>query len=602
MTPEKLLPHSEEFGSPDEYISALLQFASTSRLLHTLCGGVHILDFFTSSPSIFETLLPPEWQEFLVRCGSTELMDLFARDDLDGDLTRSGHKPPESLVEYIKTIRKLSLVRSFTPKKQKLPVIPRNVAVGMNPKKVHEVTNFADYIDRLVDGISREDARPTHLVDFGSGQNYLGRALSCPPYNYQVVAVEGREINITGAKTLDIRAKVVKKPKIIRNKKLYTQLKDSQTPEENLSEKARRRMAKQPELPPAAEHGDLRTPKEVAAEAVHKYEEGMGYTQYVQGKLDSGNLSHVIPKIDGLDLLGGDPQKDAEREEKRRQQRLMAVSIHSCGNLSHFGIRSLVLNPSIRAVAIVGCCYNHLTERLGPPTANSPEWRPSPESLNARIARESSRCDPEGFPMSRRLEEHSGGIRLNVTARMLACQSFANWTDEESEGFFKKHYLRASLQKIFLDRGVVTKIPRSPGITTSDGTEDSFDMSTNPVILGSLPKQACNSLKEYVRAAVHKLTTNPACKEYATVVKNKMAGVTDEELERYEESLEPRRKEISAMWSLIAFSASVVESLIVVDRWLFLREHADIVKHCWVEPVFDYKLSPRNLVVVGIKR
>jgi hypothetical protein len=52
----------------------------------------------------------------------------------------------------------------------------------------------------------------------------------------------------------------------------------------------------------------------------------------------------------------------------------------------------------------------------------------------------------------------------------------------------------------------------------------------------------------------------------------------------------------------MAFSAGVVESLIVVDRWLYLKEHEDLVRDCWVEPVFDYKQSPRNLVVVGIKR
>jgi hypothetical protein len=27
-----------------------------------------------------------------------------------------------------------------------------------------------------------------------------------------------------------------------------------------------------------------------------------------------------------------------------------------------------------------------------------------------------------------------------------------------------------------------------------------------------------------------------------------------------------------------------------------------LVKDCWVEAVFDYQQSPRNLVVVGIKR
>ena len=51
----------------------------------------------------------------------------------------------------------------------------------------------------------------------------------------------------------------------------------------------------------------------------------------------------------------------------------------------------------------------------------------------------------------------------------------------------------------------------------------------------------------------------------------------------------------------MAFSATVVESLIVTDRWLFLRQHTDLVRQCWVEAVFDYKESPRNLVVVGVK-
>ena len=51
----------------------------------------------------------------------------------------------------------------------------------------------------------------------------------------------------------------------------------------------------------------------------------------------------------------------------------------------------------------------------------------------------------------------------------------------------------------------------------------------------------------------------------------------------------------------MAFSASISEAIILVDRWQFLREH-DHVKQCWVEPVFDYSESPRNLAVIGVKR
>lgn len=602
MIPEHPLPYSSEFRSPDEYIDALLHFTSSSPLFQTLCGGVHILDFFTSEQSLFSSILPPEWHDFLTHCHPNELLDLLVRDDLDADLTRSGRKPPQCFVDYIKNVRRLSLGRSFTPKKQKLPVIPRMVAVGMNPKKVHEVTNFSDYIDRLLEDMAREGDDITHLVDFGSGQNYLGRTLSSPPYNHHVVAVEGREENIAGAKSLDMVARIAKRPTVLRNKKLYQQLLDSQTPEDQLSVKARRRVAKKLELPEDYA-ADLRDWKEIAVDAEYKYEDGKGYIQYVSGKLDNGDLSHVIAKIDGLNLLGGDQQEDEERESLRRQQKLMAVSIHSCGNLSHFGIRSLVLNPSIRAVAIVGCCYNLLTERLGPPTYKSPHMRPTLQPLNGKLREDATKFDPEGFPMSQRFVDHEGGIRLNITARMLACQSFSNWTDKESQDFFKRHFFRALLQRVFLDRGVVSKVRHDGDNSSPDAPETPFNMSTNPVIIGSLRKQAYNSFKDYVRAAIHKLMTNTNFQQdYADVIKEKMAGMTDEEIQVYEDTYGPRLNEVSAMWSLMAFSAAVVEAMIVVDRWLFLREHKSIVKHCWVEPVFDYGLSPRNLVVVGIKR
>jgi hypothetical protein len=80
-----------------------------------------------------------------------------------------------------------------------------------------------------------------------------------------------------------------------------------------------------------------------------------------------------------------------------------------------------------------------------------------------------------------------------------------------------------------------------------------------------------------------------------------MAGVTDEELEGWERAFAGRKHDLSVVWSLMAFSAGVVESLIVVDRWCWLKEQAE-VKECWVEPVFDYGISPRNMVVVGIKK
>lgn len=598
MIPEKPLPFNGDFSSPEEYIDELLKFVRSSDTFQILCGGVHILDFFTIEPGLFHYAIPKEWHSFILSCSLMEFLDLLMRDDLE-TLKYDGEQPPESLIEYIRTIRNLSLGRSFTPPKEKLPALPRSVAIGMNVKKNHEVTNFADYLSRLSDDIREQYGNEiSHYVDFGSGQNYLGRAMASEPYNRHVVAVEGRENNVNAAKGLDMSSGLAVKPKVMRNKKLWTKILEVRGPDAQDDPEA---LAKAIREVAGDEAFEFKPVKELEAE--YTVEKGKGSVQYISGRLDSGELGEVIAQIN--------TENDTEAEKKDLS--LMAMSIHSCGNLSHFGIRSLVLNPDIRAVAIVGCCYNLMTEKLGPPTYKHAFLRPTLQAVNGRLVRESDKHDPQGFPMSQMFSTYQGdGVRLNITARMMACQAPQNWTEKESAGFFSRHFYRAVLQKIFLDRGVVKKVRHGDGqgesqqtespASTQDDSESPFDISTNPVIIGSLRKSCYGTFKSYVRGAVEKLTTNTEYKQYAEVMQEKMGDITDEEIERYEAQYLPRKKELCAVWSLMAFSAMAVESLIVSDRWTYLKEHDDLVRHAWVETVFDYGLSPRNLVVVGVKR
>ncbi|KAI0525467.1 methyltransferase domain-containing protein [Xylaria bambusicola] len=589
MIPSKPLPYVDCWATSEEYVDNLLQFVTTSDTFQILCGGVHVLDFFTSEPGLFSSVIPDEWQPWLLQCDPMRLLDILLREDVDSLLEP---RLPESLLRYIKDIRKFSLARQLSISEEKLPKLTWKMSVGMKPKKVHEVRNFAGYVDQLAKDIESEfDNRITHFVDFGSGQNYLGRALASAPYNKQIVAVEGREHNITGAKMLDSIAGVAEKPKIIRNKKLWLQQLDSITPEDQRGERALKRAAKVIKIPEGYA-ADLRPRSEF--ETVYTPEEGKGFIRYIEGRLESGDLKDVIDKLEATHL---------ESDKTQADLRLMAISIHSCGNLSHHGIRSLILNPSVQAIAIVGCCYNLLTEKLGPPTYKHPYMRPSLQALNGRVIRESNAHDPHGFPLSDRLCTYRGdGIRLNITARMMACQAPANWTEAESDGFFTRHFFRAVLQKIFLDRGIISKVYHDGTRVSDDSSQSPFNMSTNPVVLGSLSKSCYKSLHAYVRGAVTKLTTVSDHREQWDIVKEKMSDITDEEIARYERQYGPRKRELSAVWTLMAFSAAVVESLIVTDRWLFLKQHSDLVQDAWAETVFDYRQSPRNLVVVGVKK
>ena len=600
------LPLGGDFADTEHYVESLLSFITSSELFAKLCGGIHILDFLTKQPDLYSAVLPPEWREWFQLHEVSDILDLFMREDLSvaefvspvslespiqehGSSVewRGGPYPPSSLLGYIRNIRKHAIDQDFkgrdprngTSSTTKRSPLPRHVAVGMKPKKVHEVENFVKYIDDLVANIDKSSSQIiTHVVDFGSGQNYLGRALASPPHNQRIIALESKQHNITGAKTKDITAKLAEKEKILRNKNQF-------------------RMCSRSADSPQTVNGTLYS--EDALCLVNSLDQSSalppkvngenGNIQYIETCIENGDLSSVIDHIHAA------PSSQINGTTSNPQ--LMVISLHSCGNLLHHGLRSLTLNPSVKAVAMVGCCYNLVTERLGPPTYKLPSLR----SSNLRLDQASAAYDCHGFPMSERLatynHQHGEGIRLNITARMMACQAPQNWTATDCESFFTRHFYRALLQRILLDRGVVEK-PTGAGGETASGSPRGWTGAGPALTIGSLRKACYTSFTAYMRGAISKLVEDP---ERGAEIADRMGGLTDEDALRYEEQYKEKKKELSIIWSLMSFSASVVESTVVVDRWLWLKEQEE-VRDCWVEAVFDYKQSPRNLVVVGIKK
>ncbi|KAF1998171.1 hypothetical protein P154DRAFT_263623 [Amniculicola lignicola CBS 123094] len=708
MGPDSPLPLPPDFADADEYVDSVLKFATSSWLLQTLCGGVHILDFCTREPDLYSAILPESWRTWFKDQDIMDILDVLMREDLqqfDSDEKqqwRGGAVPPKDLLQYIKDVRRHLLARDFpspgSPAPPQKSSIARHIAMGMKVKKVHEVDHFARYIDRLTAEIAAERKEITHLVDFGSGQNYLGRALAAPPYSKHIVAVESKQHNIEGAKNMDILAKLVAKPVTMVNKKEYRKAQDKrkkglrydangviptaldESPaigngEPEIEEKGRMvnsTLNGNPvsvtgardecnvdgcegceQTPPSISsttksctNGSTDQPKAVTT-TLQIYNQGHGSVQYVEHIIQGGDLGPVVDQI--LDASQARPATTPNPSQpvqatnintvpKSTEPNLMVISLHSCGNLVHHGLRSLLLNPAVSAVAMVGCCYNLMTERLGPPTFKLPSLRPN----HPRLETTANAFDPNGFPMSEHManyplpltpqnEEQAGmdpprGIRLNITARMMAVQAPQNWGRSDSELFFTRHFYRALLQRIFLDHGVVAAPttaddmvgddPTSPSPSpsplaasesprinySSRGPGLSSDGTLAPLTIGTLRKFAYADFVSYVRAAISKLLLpNTFCAIPASFISSKLSSLTDEQIRGYEEEYAGRKKELSVMWALMAFSAGVVESLVVVDRWLWLREQEG-VGECWVEAVFGYEYSPRNLVVVGVRK
>ncbi|KAJ5462761.1 hypothetical protein N7475_007705 [Penicillium sp. IBT 31633x] len=652
MTTRSPLPLSEEWKDPDEYVQALLSFATESVMFMNICGGVHILDFLTRDPDLYAALLPEDWRSFFEQHDIHSILQLLLREDIgplcetaetsadseNGRTWNGGAFPPTSLLEYIRNIRRLSLRREFTsPAKSER--VPRHIAIGMNKKKTHEVEQFSRYVASLSETVNEHRGEPlSHIVDFGSGQNYLGRMLASSPYHKHIIAIERKHQYISGANRMDVHARLAKaeKKKTMHNAKLNKVKKQCIDCTDTPELAPERATPEKPDIPNVgveltpetsdsgskdsalqdeditASHmlGEMTLEADDVLGSVYRKPHAprpepeidtRGTVSYIEHEIQDGYLEPIIdhvvdPKTSVETRTSTEDVVIQPKEKKPSDARVMVVSLHSCGNLVHHGVRSLVLNPSVVAIAMIGCCYNLLTERLGPATYKIPILR----SAHPRLKRTGSSWDPHGFPMSKLYEDYEAkttkGFKLNITARSMAVQAPYNWGRADSEGFFTRHFYRALLQRVLLDRDIIPK-PDIPKDLYEEDPEDP-DAGGIALIVGSLRKSAFESFTAYVRAATVKLSQDPIRGE---LVKERICTMSDEELQRYEADYLHTRKNLSIVWSLMAFSSQVVEAAIVVDRWQFLREH-DSVKECWVEPVFEYGQSPRNLAVIGIKK
>lgn len=668
MGPERPLPISKDWNDADDYVSQLLQFVTTSQQWRLLSGRVHILDFFVSSPDLYESVLPEKWRDWLKLHSIEDLLDFLFREDLTNvrkrypeGRWREQKLPPRSFLAFVSKVRKLQLRRDCDLPDHPIPKMSPRTAVGMNRKKIHEVERFASYVDKLAKEVaeSRHDEHGiTQFVDFGAGQGYLGRTLASEPYNRNVIALEGRSHNIEGARVMDTSAKVAPKIGVMRNKKAWraeqAALKkrrddgvgvdseiSAQIPQTSVTTNPKSYLngnvngsvhndTPDADLRPNGNKTHGREPESKAPP--ESTVDGKGTVIHVTHQLSSGNLSSIIADLHPPKPRPNpipQPPDHTTQSTHENPPSLLTTSLHSCGNLTHHALRSLPLNPSVRAVAVVGCCYNLLTPRLTPPSYKLPGLRPAKDALSRASA-----GDPNGFPMSSRFAEYPlpasdpqdpsrrKGVDFPITARMMAVQAPANWGPADCNSFFTRHFYRALLQRVFVDRGVApvqtpptSSSPSSCDNATSEQRQQQAERSATdrppggvsaarpPIVIGCLRRDAYTDFPSYARGAVRKLCSSSSpSSELPEGFADKMAGITDEELGGYARAYGAREKELSVLWTLMAFCATLVEAAVVVDRWVWLREQAGCVGECWVEGVWEYGVSPRNLVVVGVKK
>ncbi|KAL2084376.1 hypothetical protein ACEWY4_019894 [Coilia grayii] len=231
------------------------------------------------------------------------------------------------------------------------------------------------------------------------------------------------------------------------------------------------------------------------------------------------------------------------------------TGLHACGDLSATLLRHFVNCPSVLGMTSVACCYMKITTKENP----SPPGVIGPPSITPRT---STTSQPDyGYPMSEWLKGLPAH-QLSYKAREGACHAIEDYVRrlrEESE-LLKTHCYRAVLETVI--RAERPDLRRA-GIQT-------------------IKKAHTLPFTEYARLGLPRvglpadLPLDQACVE----------------------AMLQHQGRVVAYFSLVLLLAPVVETLVLLDRMLFLQERGI---RSQLVPLFDPAFSPRNLVLVATK-
>ncbi|KAL7042552.1 hypothetical protein ACKWTF_001189 [Chironomus riparius] len=224
------------------------------------------------------------------------------------------------------------------------------------------------------------------------------------------------------------------------------------------------------------------------------------------------------------------------------------IGLHTCGNLSANSLKHFVTNDRLKMIMNVPCCYNLLFEEFEIDYFNEKE----------RII---DHPNDFGFPLSNYLKAQK--CRIGRNARMLGTQSFErilNGISNPDESLF----YRAIFEKLLRQR---------------------YRKGLKPHVyrLGKIKK--VKNLEEYIRKACQRL--------------NITYDLTEDEIKQLENDHKFDKEAITFHYFIRLLSAKTIETLIHLDRYLYLLENG--VKHVYLVKLFDSVISPRNFAVLGIK-
>ncbi|XP_059195793.1 protein RRNAD1 [Centropristis striata] len=533
----------------------------------------YIIEFFTED--LWHTL-PHRWQPVLQDLSYPQVADLLL-DPTHGD-RRYPSVWPLSLLAFRATAHALAFPREcrqersgaavsvkpeeFLENQSQSSLLGHIFRKHVKPKKQHEIRKLGTLVKQLC-----EQTACSSVVDVGSGQGHLTRFLSFG-LGLSVTAIEADHTLVSTASKFDAEL-------------LWTLEKEMQKKSCSSLDRALQSSPRHVAgwvNPKASWEAFIKQLS--AADCVNKSPQTLfGPSKKRLRGSEHQRPSHGVQSSScsadsdrrSLDLRQNESEEESSTEncctcvQPVRQEGVhpeensqlhpdfVLTGLHACGDLSATLLRHFVNCPHVRGITSVACCYMKITtkENPTPPGLVAAPQTPGLDALPSEF----------GYPMS----SWVGGLpgqRLSYKAREGAChaiEDYARRLREESE-LLRTHCYRAMLETFIRD---TRPDLRRAGIQT-------------------IKKAHLLPFTEYARLGLVRVGLPPGLALNPDRV----------------EAMLKQQSRVVVYFSLSLLLAPVVETLVLLDRMIYLQENG---VDSQLVPLFDPNFSPRNFVLVALK-
>ncbi|KAI9506236.1 hypothetical protein GGI25_002139 [Coemansia spiralis] len=284
---------------------------------------------------------------------------------------------------------------------------------------------------------------------------------------------------------------------------------------------------------------------------------------YAWDESQNARLTHQVLKVD----MGGSDElvAAAQNIRKDKHEHWMLCGLHACGDLSSAILKAFAESDAA-AVVLVPCCYNLITE------------------LGVNLETHCSAIP--GFPMSQAFR----GVKLGTHALKAACQAPMRWENDAAcvHSSFERNYFRALLHYLMVSHGQLSADDRGPAI-------------------GSVTRNGLQAAmaREHRQLEDSGLSDNDEGKRFAVYTLAALEKIKHPWRPSVAQCIECQRgmqhglSQVAAAWTLMSLAGPVIESMLVVDRALYLGEHCGAAGTVQAFALFDAVASPRNMVLVA---